>query len=102
AVRTFSINAGLAASTVTPGSTAPDVSRTTPAMPLACCADAADGSASAKPSASMSEPDTQNRFQCMASPRKERSGHRGRKRGFKTVRTSVDVTGLQTFELQDE
>src|SRR5688572_1758670 len=30
--RTFSINAGLLASTVTPGSTAPDASRTTPAM----------------------------------------------------------------------
>jgi hypothetical protein len=33
-VRTFSIKAGLAASTVTPGSTAPDVSFTTPAMLL--------------------------------------------------------------------
>jgi hypothetical protein len=32
-VRTLSINAGLAASTVTPGSTAPDVSLTRPAMP---------------------------------------------------------------------
>ena len=31
-VRTFSVRAGLAASTVTPGSTAPDVSFTTPAM----------------------------------------------------------------------
>src|SRR5688572_19816920 len=31
-VRTFSINAGLAASTVTPGSTAPDESLTTPAI----------------------------------------------------------------------
>src|SRR5437016_4189201 len=40
AVRTFSISAGLAASTVTPGSTAPDVSFTTPAIPLACCAHA--------------------------------------------------------------
>ena len=30
--RTFSISAGLATSTVTPGSTAPDVSRTTPVM----------------------------------------------------------------------
>src|SRR5437867_3075449 len=41
-VRTFSMRAGLAASTVTPGRTAPDVSRTTPAMPLApvTCADA--------------------------------------------------------------
>ena len=38
AVRTFSISAGLAASTVTPGSTAPDVSLTSPAIPLACCA----------------------------------------------------------------
>src|SRR5579864_4287692 len=34
-VRTFSIRAGLAASTLTPGSTAPDVSLTTPAIPLA-------------------------------------------------------------------
>jgi hypothetical protein len=32
AVRTFSISASLAASTVTPGRTAPDVSRTTPVM----------------------------------------------------------------------
>ena len=31
-VRTFSMSTGLAASTVTPGSTAPDVSRTTPAI----------------------------------------------------------------------
>ena len=30
--RTFSISAGLATSTVTPGSTAPDVSRTTPVI----------------------------------------------------------------------
>src|SRR4030095_950185 len=36
AVRTRSISAGLAASTVTPGSTAPLVSRTTPAMPVVC------------------------------------------------------------------
>ena len=45
-LRTFSMRAGLAASTVTPGSTAPDVSLTTPAIPLAdaCCADAIDGS----------------------------------------------------------
>src|SRR4249919_3195099 len=39
--RTFSINTGLAASTVTPGSTAPDVSFTTPAMDA--CAYAAAG-----------------------------------------------------------
>src|SRR6186713_230897 len=36
--RVFSMSAGLAASTVTPGSTAPDVSRTTPVMLL--CAEA--------------------------------------------------------------
>src|SRR5262245_42606768 len=43
--RTFSMSTGLAASTVTPGNIAPDVSRTMPAMPLAvCCADAADAS----------------------------------------------------------
>ena len=35
-MRTRSISAGLLASTVTPGITAPLVSRTTPAMPLAC------------------------------------------------------------------
>src|SRR6185436_18686896 len=39
--RAFSINAGLAASTVTPGRTAPDVSLTTPAMDA--CAYAAAG-----------------------------------------------------------
>jgi hypothetical protein len=33
------VNAGLGASTVTPGITPPDVSRTTPAIPLAACAD---------------------------------------------------------------
>src|SRR2546425_11947165 len=33
-LRTFSMSAGLLASTITPGSTAPDVSRTTPAMAL--------------------------------------------------------------------
>src|SRR5216683_1968623 len=37
-VRTFSMRAGLDASTVTPGSTAPEVSRTTPAMALVPCA----------------------------------------------------------------
>jgi hypothetical protein len=36
-VRIFSISAGLLASTVTPGSTAPDVSRTTPAIALCAC-----------------------------------------------------------------
>ena len=35
AVRTFSMSAGLVASTVTPGNTPPDESLTTPAMPLA-------------------------------------------------------------------
>ena len=44
-VRVPSISAGLAASTVTPGSTAPEASRTTPAMPLALCASAASGRA---------------------------------------------------------
>jgi hypothetical protein len=47
---TRSINAGLAASTVTPGRTAPDESVTVPAMPLACCADTGDASAQAKTS----------------------------------------------------
>src|SRR3954468_9986419 len=43
-VRDFSISAGLAASTETPGSTAPDASRTSPARPLApVCALAAAG-----------------------------------------------------------
>src|SRR5262245_15481161 len=37
-VRIFSMSAGLDASTVTPGSTAPDVSRTTPEMALVPCA----------------------------------------------------------------
>src|SRR5262249_3797292 len=36
--RTFSMSAGLAASTVTPGITAPEGSRTTPAIPPAPCA----------------------------------------------------------------
>src|SRR2546425_10557970 len=45
-LRTFSIRAGLAASTVTPGSTPPEASLTTPAIPLAvaCCAEAAGDS----------------------------------------------------------
>ena len=37
ALRTFSISAGLDASTVTPGSTAPEASRTTPAIDLCRC-----------------------------------------------------------------
>ena len=44
ALRTFSMRTGLAASTVTPGSTAPDASRTTPAM--VACADAVEGNSS--------------------------------------------------------
>src|SRR5262249_51609215 len=49
-VRTFSMRAGLAASTVTPGKTAPVASRTTPAMApvVADCADVPAG-ASSKP-----------------------------------------------------
>jgi hypothetical protein len=42
AVRTFSISAGLAASTVTPGRTPPDASTTAPPMLLVCCADATE------------------------------------------------------------
>src|SRR6476660_1640967 len=42
--RTFSIRAGLAASTVTPGNTPPDASLTTPV--IAACAYAADGRSS--------------------------------------------------------
>jgi hypothetical protein len=34
--RVFSIKAGLAASTVTPGSANPELSRTVPVIPLAC------------------------------------------------------------------
>jgi hypothetical protein len=41
-VRTFSMSAGLDASTVTPGSTAPDASLTTPL--ITACADATSGS----------------------------------------------------------
>ncbi len=48
AERTFSISAGLEASTVTPGSTAPDVSLTTPPIALVC-ADAAAGSSASRP-----------------------------------------------------
>src|SRR5438874_1927453 len=44
AVRTFSMSAGLAASTVTPGSTAPDASLTVPAIAPVPCADAMVGS----------------------------------------------------------
>src|SRR5439155_13074306 len=39
-VRDFSISAGLAASTVTPGRARPELSLTEPEMPLACWADA--------------------------------------------------------------
>ncbi len=48
-VRTFSISTSLAASTMTPGSTAPVVSRTTPAMAL--CADAGGAAAASTPKA---------------------------------------------------
>ena len=47
--RTFSINAGLDASTVTPGSTAPDVSLTAPAIDA--CARAAVGTSTINTSA---------------------------------------------------
>src|SRR5678815_2137564 len=49
AERTFSIRAGLAASTVTPGRTAPDVSLTTPVSALWACA--APGSRANSPAA---------------------------------------------------
>src|SRR5262245_22777793 len=49
-VRTFSIRAGLAASTVTPGRTAPELSLTTPAMlPVAACAHTVAGSSRRHP-----------------------------------------------------
>src|SRR5262245_59926272 len=47
AVRTFSIRTGLDASTVTPGRTAPEASRTTPAM-VACARAAAGAATSAR------------------------------------------------------
>src|SRR5947207_13114796 len=48
-LRTLSMSAGLEAATVTPGRTAPELSLTTPAIPLAvaCCAEAARGNSSA-------------------------------------------------------
>ena len=49
ALRTFSISAGLVASTVTPGSTAPEASRTTPAMD---CADTIAGMSATSTAAS--------------------------------------------------
>src|SRR5690348_5771590 len=53
------MSAGLAASTVTPGRTAPDESRTTPAIPLPrCCADAADGKMTAHAAAMTETPRT--------------------------------------------
>src|SRR4030095_7319300 len=50
-VRTFSMSAGLAASTVTPGSTAPELSRTTPVIvPVArFWANAVNGSSKSAP-----------------------------------------------------
>ena len=42
AVRTFSIRTGLVAVTVTPGSTAPEASRTTPEIPASCAQAGAD------------------------------------------------------------
>src|SRR5262245_43887399 len=45
--RNFSMSAGLLASIVTPGSTAPVVSLTTPAIAPACCADTGTANASA-------------------------------------------------------
>src|SRR6266852_3866119 len=57
-VRAFSIRAGLAASTVTPGSTPPDVSLTTPAIPLACCAHVTDGNSTTQARATRLAPAT--------------------------------------------
>src|SRR5688500_17114195 len=50
AVRTFSIRAGLDASTVTPGSTAPEESFTTPVIDA--CANTADGRSTRRPTTS--------------------------------------------------
>src|SRR5678815_3240740 len=76
--RTFSIRAGLAASTVTPGIASPDVSRTTPAMPLACCALA--GALSARqPSATRPKANTLDHrsLECFTGPsNRKRSAHR--------------------------
>ena len=56
-VRTFSIRTGLAASTVMPGNTAPDVSLTTPVM--APCAEAEEGRTNR--TIKTAEPNTTNR-----------------------------------------
>src|ERR1041385_3834889 len=52
--RTFSMSAGLDASTVTPGSTAPDASLTTPL--IVACANATTGSHSTNPNAKIPLP----------------------------------------------
>src|SRR5665213_426549 len=52
-VRVFSIKAGLEASTVTPGMTAPDVSRTIPAIDADACAKAPDATLKIKANATI-------------------------------------------------
>src|SRR5262245_5210905 len=67
-VRTFSIRTGLAASTVTPGRTAPDESRTMPA--IEACANAADGTATAHASttSALVNPRIAVPFRCRVTP----------------------------------
>src|SRR5688572_33427893 len=65
--RTFSISAGLAASTVTPGSTAPDVSLTTP--PMEACAYAAPGTSTRQAIANRIPFKARIRFLSFAPPR---------------------------------
>src|SRR5438132_14310140 len=82
--RTFSISAGLAASTVTPGNTPPDASLTTPV--IAACAYAADGRSSRT---SRAQDDRFARVNIAPPPQRLRVDHR------------VDVTVARNFILRN-
>src|ERR1700704_3411275 len=65
--RTFSIRAGLAASTLTPGRTAPELSLTTPV--IAACAEAVDGKSRETRITRSAHEDRRTRFAMLSSLR---------------------------------
>jgi hypothetical protein len=79
-VRVRSISAGLVASTVTPGSTPPDVSRTTPAILLGTCAHAGAEINSSQPT------DTRIRARRITPPRPKGRTYRRRLSAWRILR----------------
>src|SRR5262249_49420009 len=90
AARTRSIRTGLAASTVTPGSTPPDESWTTPTMLARSCASAAAGMRNSAAHAATTTPGSTRRMSVLrvgAGMRTRRVRHRGTARISRDTRT---------------